>query len=158
MARRQRDTRLPAPYLRALRWKDPKAKRPAQYPFTLPWLTDAFELTFDEPVTILMGENGTGKSTLVEAIAALAGYDEAGGGKGYSPVDHSSAIDRNGGDLGKALRAAWLPKVTRGWFFRAETFFPSPGTSTMQPVALARRPIFCPTPMVRGSSASSQNA
>ena len=80
MARRHRDTQLPAPFLRALRLADPKAQRPGEYPFTLPWLTDDFELTFEEPVTILMGENGTGKSTLVEAIAAIAGYDEAGGG------------------------------------------------------------------------------
>lgn len=29
----------------------------------------------------------------------------------------------SGGDLSKALRAGWLPKVTRGWFFRAESFF-----------------------------------
>jgi predicted ATPase len=28
-----------------------------------------------------------------------------------------------GGELSAALRAAWLPKVTQGWFFRAETFF-----------------------------------
>lgn len=123
MARRQRNTRLPAPYLRSLRWKDPETPRPEDYPFTLPWLTDDFELTFEQPVTILMGENGTGKSTLVEALAALAGYDEAGGGKGYRPVDHDHALDKNGGELGEALRGAWLPKVTRGWFFRAETFF-----------------------------------
>ena len=124
MARRQRDTRLPAPFLRSLRLADPKAKRPKEYPFTLPWLTDDFELEFEEPVTILMGENGTGKSTLVEAVAALAGYDEAGGGKGYRPVDHEKALDKNGGALAEVLRAGWLPKVTRGWFFRAETFFP----------------------------------
>ena len=28
-----------------------------------------------------------------------------------------------GGELWKALRASWLPKITRGWFFRAESFF-----------------------------------
>ncbi len=123
MARKQRDTRLPAPFLRSLRFVDPVAERPKEYPFTLPWLTDDFELEFEEPVTILMGENGTGKSTLVEAIAALAGYDEAGGGKRYQAVDHSKALDKSGGDLAGALRGGWLPKVTRGWFFRAETFF-----------------------------------
>lgn len=95
MARRQRNTRLPAPFLRSLRLADPKAERPKEYPFTLPWLTDDFELEFEEPITILMGENGTGKSTLVEAVAAIAGYDEAGGGKGYMPVDHDMALDKN---------------------------------------------------------------
>lgn len=53
----------------------------------------------------------------------LAGYDEAGGGKGYMPVDHSMAIEDMGGKLSEALRASWLPKITHGWFFRAETFF-----------------------------------
>ena len=28
-----------------------------------------------------------------------------------------------GGGLSKALRASWLPKITNGWFFRAESFF-----------------------------------
>ncbi len=60
---------------------------------------------------------------MIEAIAALAGYDEAGGGKGYRAVDHSNAIDESGASLADAMRGAWLPKVTNGWFFRAESFF-----------------------------------
>ena len=39
------------------------------------------------------------------------------------PVDHSDAIEVMGGELSKALRASWLPKITNGWFFRAESFF-----------------------------------
>jgi predicted ATPase len=122
-ARRNRTINLPAPYLRRL-WLDPSriADRNA-YPFSLPFLGDNFELGFDRPITIIVGENGTGKSTLLEGIAVLAGYDEAGGGKGYMPVDHSKAIEKMGGQLSKALRASWLPKITNGWFFRAESFF-----------------------------------
>ena len=93
------------------------------YPFDLPWLHEDFELEFSKAVTIIVGENGTGKSTLIEAIAALAGYDEAGGGKAVAAVDHSSALDTSGSALADALRGSWLPKVTNGWFFRAETFF-----------------------------------
>jgi predicted ATPase len=95
----------------------------AAYPFCLPFLASDFELDFDRPITIIVGENGTGKSTLLEGIAALAGYDEAGGSKGYRPVDHSGAIEAMGGRLSQALRASWLPKITNGWFFRAESFF-----------------------------------
>jgi hypothetical protein len=62
----------------------------AAYPFCVPFLRDDFELDFDRPITIIAGENGTGKSTLLEGIAVLAGYDQAGGGKGYRPVDHVS--------------------------------------------------------------------
>ena len=114
---------MPAPYLRLI-WLDPsRIDDRAAYPFCLPFLQDDFDLSFDRSITIIAGENGTGKSTLLEGIAVLAGYDEAGGGKGYMPVDHSNAIEAMGGKLSSAFRASWLPKVTNGWFFRAESFF-----------------------------------
>ncbi len=121
--RRQTPTRLPAPFLRRLSLLPERIADRGTYPFNLPWLKGDFTLDFTAPVTIIIGENGTGKSTLVEAIAALAGYDEAGGGKGYRPVDHSTALAASGSPLAQALRAQWLPKVTNGWFFRAESFF-----------------------------------
>jgi predicted ATPase len=123
MARRQRDINLPAPYLKRL-WIDPsRVSDRKAYPFCLPFLGDDFELRFDRAITIIVGENGTGKSTLLEGIAALAGYDGAGGGKGYRTVDHSDALEVMGGELSDALRASWLPRITKGWFFRAESFF-----------------------------------
>ena len=123
MARRNRPINMPAPYLRRV-WLEPSriANREA-YPFCLPLLKEDFELNFDRSITIIVGENGTGKSTLLEGIAALAGFDEAGGAKGYRTVDHSEALEVMGGRLSSALRASWLPKVTGGWFFRAESFF-----------------------------------
>jgi len=122
-SKRNRVIRMPAPYLRRI-WLEPShiADR-AAYPFCLPFLRDEFELSFDRSITIIVGENGTGKSTLLEGIAVLAGYDEAGGGNGYMPVDHSKALEKMGGQLSNALRAGWLPKITNGWFFRAESFF-----------------------------------
>ena len=123
MARKYRPTNLPPPYLKRL-WLDPSQIEDRKaYPYCLPFLGDGFEISFDKPITIIVGENGTGKSTLLEGIAVLAGYDEAGGGKGYRAVDHSNAIEVSGGQLSSALRAAWLPKITTGWFFRAESFF-----------------------------------
>jgi predicted ATPase len=123
MAKRNREINLPAPYLKRL-WLDPSRVEDREaYPFCLPFLHNEFSLSFDRAITIIAGENGTGKSTLLEGIAALSGYDEAGGGKGYMPVDHSGAIEKMGGQLSGALRASWLPKITNGWFFRAESFF-----------------------------------
>ena len=123
MARSKRDIRLPAPYLKRV-WLDPaRVTDPKAYPFCLPFLQKGFDFGFERAITIIVGENGSGKSTLLEGIAVMAGYDEAGGGKGYRPVVHSDAIEAMGGALSDALRAAWLPKVTRGWFFRAESFF-----------------------------------
>ena len=122
-SQRNRVINLPAPYLRRI-WLAPDRIPDRQaYPFCLPFLRDDFALAFDRAITIVVGENGTGKSTLLEGIAVLAGYDEAGGGKGYATVDHSWAMEETGGTLSKALRASWLPKITKGWFFRAESFF-----------------------------------
>ena len=122
-SRRHRTINLPAPYLRRL-WLDPAriANREA-YPYCLPFLRDDFELRFERAITIIVGENGTGKSTLLEAIAALIGFDEAGGGLGYRPVDHSESIEATGGELAAALKASWLPRLRMGWFFKAESFF-----------------------------------
>jgi len=121
--KRNRPINLLAPYLKRI-WLDATlVDKPQAYPFCLPFLQNGFELAFDHAITIIVGENGTGKSTLLEGIAVLAGYDEAGGGKGYRPVDHSRAVEVMGGRLSKALRASWLPKITNGWFFRAESFF-----------------------------------
>ncbi len=123
IAMKSRLIKLPAPYLKRIWLDQSRVADASAYPFCLPFLSQGFELDFEQPITIIVGENGTGKSTLLEGIAALAGYDEAGGGKGYRPVDHSRAFEVMGGSLSKALRASWLPKITNGWFFRAESFF-----------------------------------
>src|SRR6201998_2962952 len=113
-SRKKRDINLPAPYLKQL-WLDPATipDRKA-YPFCLPFLHDDFELRFDRAITIIVGENGTGKSRLLKGIAERAGDDGAGGGKGYRTVDHADAIEVMGGELSEALRASWLPRITKG--------------------------------------------
>lgn len=121
--RSQHPTRLPAPFLKRVWLDDAYGFDRQAYPFCLPLFAKGFELSFDRAITIIVGENGTGKSTLLEGIANLAGYDEAGGGKGYRAVNHSNALEAMGGALGPALRGSWLPRITSGWFFRAESFF-----------------------------------
>ncbi|MBA1143665.1 AAA family ATPase [Mesorhizobium neociceri] len=124
MAYRKQLTRLKAPYLKRILLEPTRVEDWEKYPWNLPLFRGReFELEFTTPITIIVGENGTGKSTLLEAIGALAGYDEAGGGKGYRPVDHSRAIDNSGAGLANSFRCHWLPKVTAGWFFRAESFY-----------------------------------
>lgn len=122
MARRQRFTSLPPPYLRRV-WLETEGCDCSRYPLNLPLFRHGFDLDFDRAITIIVGENGVGKSTLLESIAVLAGFDEAGGGPGYRTVDHSQARERGVADLRALLKAAWLPKVGQGWFFRAESFF-----------------------------------
>jgi folate-binding protein YgfZ len=73
-SRKKRDINLPAPYLKRL-WLDPDSiPDRAAYPFCLPFLHDDFEIRFDRAITIIVGENGTGKSTLLEG-----GFDELHG-------------------------------------------------------------------------------
>jgi predicted ATPase len=124
MARNNRHTSLPPPYLKRV-WIDDEAIPDREaYPFCLPMFREpGFELSFDAPVTIIVGENGSGKSTLLEGIAVTAGFEEGGGGRGIGSVSFDEFTEASGGRLADALRAAWLPKVGRGWFFRAETFF-----------------------------------
>jgi len=118
-------------------------------PFCLPFLLDDFELSFDRPITIIAGENGTGKSTLLEGIAVLAGYDEAGGGKGYRPVDHSDAVEVMGGTFQKRFAPAGCPKLPTAGFSVPRVSFRSRDISTRRrtiassaagfPFAFARR-------------------
>ena len=49
------------------------------YPFNIRCLKNFNELNIDKPVTLLYGENGVGKSTLVEAIAIALGLNPEGG-------------------------------------------------------------------------------
>lgn len=90
------------------------------HPFSsLPFLRpDGFSLDFTAPVTILVGENGSGKSTLLEALAAAAGFPSLGGSQHHRPGPQTE-----GNGLASALRLSWLPKVSNGFFFRAESFF-----------------------------------
>lgn len=81
--------------------------------------TKDFKLDFPMPVTFFIGENGTGKSTLLEAIAKLCGFHLGGGGSGHQ-LHHTS--DSTESPLADALRPSWLPKVSNGFFFRADTF------------------------------------
>ena len=104
MTRRARSINLPAPYLKRVWLEEARIADKTAYPFCLPVFRADFALDFTHPITIVVGENGTGKSTLLEGIAAMAGYDDAGGGKGYRPVDHADSIEISGGRLASALR------------------------------------------------------
>jgi predicted ATPase len=151
---------LPAPYLKRI-WLEPTLVPDREaYPFCLPFLHNDFSLSFERAVTIIVGENGTGKSTLLEGIGVLAGYDEAGGGKGYATVDHSWALEKMGGQLSSALRASWLPKITNGWFFRAESSSRWRVISTKRPLttrSVRRRPTSSLTPTAEAFCASSRS-
>jgi predicted ATPase len=111
---------LKAPFLKSIA-EIPEKVAPGEFPFTLPFLKGGdFSLEFTGPVTFFVGENGTGKSTLLEAIAELCGFNPQGGSRDHH-YRHGDGTDAHA--LAPALRPAWLPKVSNGFFFRAESFF-----------------------------------
>ena len=77
------------------------------------------ELYFEKPVTFFAGENGTGKSTLLEAIACAYGFNPEGGTKSYSfsTYDSHSELHEALRLIKGARRAEW------GLFLRAESFY-----------------------------------
>ena len=76
------------------------------------------ELPFDRPVTFFVGENGTGKSTLLEAIALACGFNAEGGSRNFnfSTVHTETPLHE---DL--TLLRGNYPKD--GFFLRAESFY-----------------------------------
>lgn len=89
-----------------------------QYPFTIPAFGQGVDLELDHAVTFLVGENGSGKSTLLEAIAFNCGFNPEGGTRNHRYESRPETPP-----LAASLRLSWTPKVTRGFFMRAESFF-----------------------------------
>ncbi len=82
-------------------------------------LKDIESLEFSNPVTFFVGENGTGKSTLLEAIAVSYGFNPEGGTKNYSFSTHDTHSE-----LCDAIRIVkGFRKEKYGYFLRAESFY-----------------------------------
>lgn len=75
-------------------------------------------LTFPAPVTFLVGENGTGKSTLLEAIAVACGFNAEGGTRNFS----FSTRDTHS-PLHRYLTVGRRSYPRDGFFLRAESFY-----------------------------------
>lgn len=77
------------------------------------------EIEFNKAITIFAGENGSGKSTVLEAIAISYGFNPEGGTKNYlfSTYDSHSSLH-------KAIQVSrGYRKAKWGYFFRAESFY-----------------------------------
>ncbi|WP_413450324.1 ATP-binding cassette domain-containing protein [Georgenia phoenicis] len=97
---------------------------PAAWPDTVPAVAHLLEHGLEIPpgVTFLVGENGAGKSTIVEAVAEALDIPADGGSTDHvGGAERGHATDRS--DLGRRLRPVWRDRAAwrRGFFLRAET-------------------------------------
>ena len=80
------------------------------------WALGRLEL--DSSVVFLVGENGTGKSTLLEAIAVSQGFNPEGGTRNFN-----FATNETHSELHRYLRVSRRASFKDGFFLRAESFY-----------------------------------
>ena len=104
-------TNILAPFLKSINLFQ-EEDLPSNYPFNIKLFKDKkFSLEFKKPITFFVGENGSGKSTILEAIAVNCGFNISGGGNDHfyksSNTEDFAAINA----LNQKLRFGWLPKI-----------------------------------------------
>jgi len=90
-----------------------------KYPFCLPVIRGLSILDLHPKVTFIVGENGTGKSTILEAVAAACGFYPEGGTRNFhfsSRASHSELYNYI-----RIIKGIRRPKD--GFFLRAESFY-----------------------------------
>ncbi|WP_077623254.1 AAA family ATPase [Sediminibacillus massiliensis] len=106
-------------YIRAADLKKEKIKSYNHFPLDLPVVRNFDKITFHPNVTYIVGENGMGKSTLLEAIAIAFGFNPEGGtlNFNFSSYDSHSELD----EYLRLVKGVFRAKDH--FFFRAETFY-----------------------------------
>lgn len=88
------------------------------FPFDLPPINSFRRLDFTASVAFFVGENGTGKSSLLEAIGLRAKLTCAAG----KPLEHDASLVPIH-PLARSLRLTWSPQTKHGFFLRVEDYF-----------------------------------
>lgn len=88
------------------------------YPWSVPFVRDRSTVALTTPVTFLVGENGSGKSTWMESVAYAANMIVAGSDD--VSTDRTLAHVRG---LGNEIRLTWGKRTRKGFFLRAEDYF-----------------------------------
>src|SRR5215469_1507174 len=91
------------------------------YPFSVPAIKSLDELALRSRICLFAGENGTGKSTLLEAVAAPYGFGPEGGNRNFR--NDSTGSNHSIDPLVKSLRLSFDRRTGAGFFLRAESFF-----------------------------------
>ncbi|WP_315069850.1 AAA family ATPase [uncultured Clostridium sp.] len=106
-------------YIRSMKLNRENINSFDEYPFDLQAVYNLYELSFHPRVTFIVGENGTGKSTILEAVAIAYGFNPEGGTKNFNfnSRDTYSQLNENI----RLIKGPYAPKD--GFFFRAESFY-----------------------------------
>jgi predicted ATPase len=109
----------PSRFIRSVQLLPEFIEDPSRYPFTVPAIKHLTTLELHPQVTFFVGENGTGKSTLLEAIAVAAGFNAEGGTKNFRFATNDEVHP-----LRSCLRLVrGTTRESTGFFLRAESFF-----------------------------------
>ncbi len=109
----------PKPYLREISIEPERTARSNEYPFDIPAVAKLGILRFHPDVTFFVGENGTGKSTILEAVALAMGFGPEGGTRNmlFNTADTVSPLH----EYLRTNRS--FRKPNDGYFLRAESFY-----------------------------------
>lgn len=89
------------------------------YPFDIPAIASLRKLRFNKGVTFFCGENGTGKSTLLEAVGIAFGFNPEGGSRNYTFSTRPTHSELH--DFIRLDRSLYRP--LDGYFVRSDTLF-----------------------------------
>ncbi|MFN8404445.1 MAG: AAA family ATPase [Anaerolineales bacterium] len=106
------------PHLKSISVREFNSHDKDSFPFTLEIVKSLREIQFASPVTFFVGENGSGKSTVLETIACAA--ESITVGSESVRTDKSLAPLRK---LAQYFRLSWTKRTRKGFFLRAEDFF-----------------------------------
>jgi predicted ATPase len=105
-------------HLRSVELRLPGGRRPARFPYTVPFAGSLERIDFTTDVTFLAGENGSGKSTFLEALACAIGSTTVGSES--VTTDRGLAAIR---EFASHLKLTWSKRTKKGFFMRSEDFF-----------------------------------
>ncbi|MGF7036688.1 putative ATPase [Paenibacillus mucilaginosus] len=105
-------------YVRCIQLLREKVPSFEQYPFHLHAIRELDTLELHPKVTYIVGDNGMGKSTLIEGLAVAWGFNPEGGSLNFQFSTYASHSE-----LHRYLRLVrGIRKPRDGFFFRAESY------------------------------------
>lgn len=105
-------------YLKSVEIKSHEFPTRQRFPFKIPAFQETNRIQIDSPIVFFVGDNGTGKSALLDAIARRSGFLPWGGSKIHRV--HANPFETQ---LANYLVLKFDPRPPYGFHFRAETFF-----------------------------------